>query len=75
VVAVNRAGDEHGRRHIGRSMIINPVGAEIMAEGGEDETEVLCATLDLADVGAAQTSLPWWRDRRPDLYDALRQSP
>jgi predicted amidohydrolase len=27
VVAVNRAGNENGRRHIGKSMIVNPVGA------------------------------------------------
>jgi len=75
VVAVNRAGDEHGRRHIGRSMIINPVGAEIMVEAGEDKPELLCATIDLADVGIAQTSLPWWRDRRPELYDTLLRAP
>jgi len=75
VVAVNRAGDERGRRHIGRSMIINPVGAEIMAEAGEEKAELLCATLDLADVGIAQTSLPWWRDRRPELYDTLLRAP
>src|SRR5690348_3051339 len=29
VVAVNRAGNEHGRNHIGKSMIIDPVGADI----------------------------------------------
>ncbi|MGG5807838.1 carbon-nitrogen hydrolase family protein [Falsiroseomonas sp. CW058] len=74
VVAVNRAGDEAGRRHIGRSMIISPIGAEIMAEAGEDEPELLVATLDLDEVGVAQKSLPWWRDRRPELYGALQGS-
>ena len=71
VVAVNRAGDENGRRHIGKSMIINPVGAEIMAVTKSDGDELLVATLDLADVDHAQKSLPWWRDRRPDLYANL----
>jgi predicted amidohydrolase len=71
VVAVNRAGDEHGRHHIGRSMIINPVGAEIMAMSQQDGEELLVATLDLDDVSRAQKSLPWWRDRRPDLYIPL----
>ena len=33
VVAVNRAGDEHGRRHIGRSMIVNPVGSRDHGRG------------------------------------------
>lgn len=71
VVAVNRAGDENGRRHLGRSMIINPIGAEIVAEAGEDEAELIFRTLDLDDVATAQTSLPWWRDRRPETYAVL----
>ena len=71
VVAVNRCGDENGRRHIGQSMIVNPVGAEIIVEGGRDEPVLLVATLDLDDVVEAQRSLPWWRDRRPDLYAGL----
>ena len=74
VVAPNRAGDEHGRRHIGKSMIVNPVGAEIMCIGGSDDVEVLVATLDLDDAEAARKSLPWWRDRRPDLYAGLAAS-
>ncbi len=71
VVAVNRAGDEHGRQHIGKSMIVNPVGAEVMAVTKTDGPELLVATLDLDDVDRAQKSLPWWRDRRPDLYGRL----
>lgn len=71
VVAVNRAGDEHGRLHIGKSMIVSPVGAEIIAVTKSDGDELLVATLDLADVDHAQKSLPWWRDRRPDLYANL----
>jgi predicted amidohydrolase len=71
VVAVNRAGDEQGRQHIGRSMVVSPVGAEILAMTKQDGDELLVATLDLDDVGRAQKSLPWWRDRRPDLYGPL----
>ena len=74
VVAVNRAGDEHGRLHIGKSMIVNPVGAEIMAVTKSDGPELLVASLDMDDVDRAQQSLPWWRDRRPDLYGRLVQS-
>jgi predicted amidohydrolase len=73
VVAVNRAGDEHGRQHIGKSMIVSPVGAEIMEVTKTDGPELLVATLDLDDVDRAQKSLPWWRDRRPDLYGRLVQ--
>ncbi len=72
VVAANRCGNENGRSHIGQSMIINPVGAEIMALGDRDEPELLVETLDLDDVAVAQKSLPWWRDRRPDLYTSIQ---
>ena len=71
VVAVNRAGNENGRRHIGKSMIVNPVGASVMAVAGVDEPELLVQELDLDQVTDAQRSLPWWRDRRPDLYKHL----
>jgi predicted amidohydrolase len=71
VVAVNRVGEEDGRRHIGRSMIIDPVGAEVVAEASREAPELLVATLDLDHVREAQTSLPWSRDRRPELYAPL----
>jgi len=71
VVAVNRAGDEHGRKHIGRSMIVDPVGADMIAIASNDKPELLVATVDLDHVAKAQTSLPWWRDRRPELYAPL----
>lgn len=74
VIAPNRAGDENGRRHIGKSMIVNPVGAQTMCVGSTDNAEVLVATLDLDDASAARKSLPWWRDRRPDLYAGLSVS-
>jgi predicted amidohydrolase len=71
VVAVNRAGNENGRRHIGKSMIVSPVGASVMAMAGVDEPQLLMQDLDLDEVATAQRSLPWWRDRRPDLYALL----
>jgi len=71
VVAINRAGVENGRNHIGRSMIVDPVGADIIAAASNDKQELLVATVDLENVSKAQTSLPWWRDRRPELYAEL----
>lgn len=71
VVAINRAGVEQGRNHIGRSMIVDPIGADIIAEASSDKQELLVAALDLDHVGIAKTSLPWWRDRRPELYAGL----
>jgi predicted amidohydrolase len=71
VVAVNRCGMEQGRNHIGRSMIVDPIGADMVAVASSDTPELLVATVDLDNVAAAQTSLPWWRDRRPELYGSL----
>ena len=47
VVAVNRAGVELGRNHIGRSMIVDPIGADIVAEASTDKAELLVAAVDL----------------------------
>jgi N-carbamoylputrescine amidase len=52
-------------------MIVDPVGADIVALASSDKPELLVATVDLDNVAAAQTSLPWWRDRRPELYGSL----
>src|SRR5262249_56610874 len=50
VVAVNRAGNENGRRHMGKSMIVNPVGASVVAMAGGGEPQLLMQGLDLAAV-------------------------
>ena len=71
VVAANRVGDENGRLHIGKSTIVNPLGGRIMKQAGMEAPELLVAAIDLDDVEEARRSLPWWRDRRPDLYGNL----
>jgi N-carbamoylputrescine amidase len=58
-------------RMIGRSMIVDPVGADIVAFASSDTPELLVATIDVDNVAAQQTSLPWWRDRRPELFGPL----
>jgi hypothetical protein len=73
VVAVNRRGMEQGRNHIDCSMIVDPVRADIVALASSDTPELLVATVDLDNVATAQTSLPWWRDRRPELYAFRRR--
>ena len=57
--------------HIGKSMIVDPIGALAVAIAGSDEPQLLVQELDLDCVAAAQKSLPWWRDRRPYLYKQL----
>ncbi len=73
VLASNRVGIEGPRHHLGRSMVIDPRGT-IVAEAGTKDAELLVATIDLDDVGAARAKFPWWRDRRPDLYGPLVQA-
>ncbi|MEM9683260.1 MAG: carbon-nitrogen hydrolase family protein [Pseudomonadota bacterium] len=74
VVAVNRVGDEGPRHHIGRSMVVDPRGT-IVAEASDSKIALLVQTIDLDQVSAARKKFPWWRDRRPDLYDDLVRSP
>ena len=55
-------------------MIVNPIGAEVLCMGDADDEDLLVATVDLDDIKTAQKSLPWWRDRRPELYAGLSTS-
>jgi N-carbamoylputrescine amidase len=70
VLACNRVGDEGPRRHLGRSMVVDPRGS-IVAQAGDSAPELLVADIDLDAVVAARKQFPWWRDRRPDLYGSL----
>ncbi len=70
VVAANRWGEEGPRRHLGRSMVVDPRGG-ILADAGSAGEALLVADLDLDAVTRARKDFPWWRDRRPDLYAAL----
>jgi predicted amidohydrolase len=70
VLASNRVGTEGERVHLGRSMLVDPLGM-IRAEAGTEAAQLLCAEIDLDEVAQARTGLAWWRDRRPDLYRAL----
>ena len=70
VVAANRVGQEGLRSHLGRSMVVDATGA-IMAEAGDEKEELLVAELDLERVRGDRKKVPWWRDRRVDLYGPL----
>ncbi len=70
-VVPNKAGQEGARDNAGRSLIISPLGGEIIAEGSTDKEELIVAEIDLDDVAEARRRLPFWRDRRPELYRGL----
>lgn len=67
----NKAGTEGVRDNAGRSLIISPFGGEIIAEGSSDAEELVVSEIDLDDVIEARRRLPFWRDRRPELYGEL----
>jgi len=72
VVASNKVGTEGVRKHLGRSMVVDPKGA-IVAEASNSKEELLVHEIDLAEVSAMRKKFPWWRDRRPDLYGPITE--
>lgn len=70
-VVSNKVGEEDERHCAGRSMVITPLGGDIVAEGSADEEELVTTEIDLDDVAEARRRLPWWRDRRPEMYGKL----
>ena len=71
VGTINRVGveSEGPNEFYGHSYFCDPYG-EILAEAGEEE-EIIIADLDFDSVREARVDLLFWRDRRPDTYDAL----
>jgi predicted amidohydrolase len=68
ILAVNRVGVSENTHFCGNSMIIDPWG-RILAQGGEEEA-VIVAELDMSQVEQVRNTIPCWRDRRPDVYNA-----
>jgi beta-ureidopropionase len=77
-VAVNRVGIEdvagHRTRYYGRSCVIDPTGT-VLAQACGDKPQAVPAKLDLAEVAAVRTRRTMYRDRRPELYRAVCESP
>lgn len=78
LVASNRIGVERSRqepelrqiRFYGHSFIADETG-EIVAEAGDERSEVITATFDLEATRRRREGWFVFRDRRPDLYRAL----
>lgn len=74
VAACNKAGVEELRgvstRFFGRSCVIDPYGG-VRAEAPPDEPTLLCATVDLGQLAEARHDLPYFDERRPDLYGLI----
>jgi N-carbamoylputrescine amidase len=80
VAAANRVGFEpapesepsDGIEFWGQSFICDTQG-QILAVGSDDQEEVVIAPVDLAQVDRTRTAWPFFRDRRIDAYDGLRE--
>jgi N-carbamoylputrescine amidase len=75
LVASNRIGKERGQNgdmtFYGSSFIAGPTG-EIVSELGRTEEGITTATFDLDEIARMRASWGLFRDRRPELYDALK---
>jgi len=75
LIASNRIGTEKGlvgeMTFYGSSFIADPMGA-IAAELPRDKEGVVTATFDLDEIAKQRASWGLFRDRRPELYGALR---
>ena len=74
LVTSNRIGTEAGRsasiRFYGSSFIADHTGAKI-TEASENEEEVITGSVDLDEVADYRQRWAVYRDRRPEMYQAL----
>lgn len=68
-VGVNRAGMEEHTTYTGDSMIVSPIGGEVLRRAGEGVIDcVIAATLNLDDLVTWSETIPFRRDLRPEIY-------
>ncbi len=73
VGAINRVGTEapwNIGKFYGTSYFVNPKG-EFVAEGSEDDDELVIGDLDLSMIDEVRNTWQFYRDRRPDAYDEI----
>jgi len=70
VAAANRIGDEGALVFYGSSFICDPRG-DCIGELGPEQSGVIVASFDRAELAKRAASWGFFRDRRPDLYGPL----
>lgn len=74
IAVANRAGREEPLDFLGRSMVIDPQGRVLGTSTG-DPGEVLTVEVVKEEVTKARTLFPFLRDRRPETYRGIENSP
>jgi len=72
IAYANFCGSEYEQHYVGHSCIAGP-DCSNLAKAGDKEI-MLLATLNKSSMTQMRTALPYHRDRRPELYDALSHS-
>jgi len=70
---INRVGEEKPwnlGKFYGTSYFVDPRG-QIIAQGSEDKDELIVAEFDLNMIDEVRNTWQFFRDRRPETYDAL----
>lgn len=70
VAASNRTGTESGQRFYGSSFIAD-AGGDLVADMDREEIGVRVARFDRRALARARAGMGFFRDRRPELYQAL----
>jgi beta-ureidopropionase len=73
VGAINRVGTEapwNIGKFYGTSYFVDPRG-QIVAQGSEDQDELVVADLDLSMIDQVRSTWQFYRDRRPEAYEEL----
>lgn len=73
VVGVNRVGDAQGHRHLGESVLVDPLG-RVVARGAH-QPAVVMGEVDAATVASVRDRYGFLRDRRPGVYASLMAPP
>ncbi len=68
VVATDQCGEKPEFRAFGTSMVVDPWGT-VLARASSDEPEIIYADISLDRVCEVQEQLPFWSNRRTDVYD------
>jgi agmatine deiminase len=73
IAAVNRIGIEEKLHFWGQSFVCDPFGA-ILQKAGSDREEIVIRTVDLSHNQRIREGWGFFKNRRPDTYQALIQS-